>query len=430
MHALSPIALPAAELAAKRKRARNTLVAGVALGSTGHIAAVTVGTIVAHELLGSNALAGAPGATVVLGAALGAVLLSALMARRGRRTGLVAGYSIGVIGAFVATAAVLTRSFPLLLLGTMLIGFGNASNSLSRYTAADMVKTDRRASAIGTVVWASTVGSVVGPTLVPVAGEIAIRAGLPPLAGPYLVPVVFVGIAAILSFVFLRPDPYELADEDAVALAVPGDTTTERVWSIIRRPGVAAAIVALVVSQTVMVLIMTMTPLHMTEHGHSLGEVGIVLSAHTLGMFALSPLSGWLTERFGAVPTIFLGSATLGIAALMAAAAPADGGLILLLALFLLGLGWNFGFVAGSALLSQHLELHERTRVQGAADALIWSSAAAASLGSGLIMAAVGYTALGILGAAAVVIPVIVLRAHRRSGRHRDGAADVELPAA
>ena len=430
MHALSPIALPAAELAAKRKRARNTLVAGVALGSTGHIAAVTVGTIVAHELLGSNALAGAPGATVVLGAALGAVLLSALMARRGRRTGLVTGYSIGVFGALVATAAVLTRSFPLLLLGTMLIGFGNASNSLSRYTAADMVKTDRRASAIGTVVWASTVGSVVGPTLVPIAGEIAIRAGLPPLAGPYLVPVVFVGLAAVLSFVFLRPDPYQLADEDAVALAVPGDTTTERVWSIIRRRGVAAAIVALVVSQTVMVLIMTMTPLHMTEHGHSLGEVGIVLSAHTLGMFALSPLSGWLTERFGAVPTIFLGSATLGIAALMAAAAPADGGLILLLALFLLGLGWNFGFVAGSALLSQHLELHERTRVQGAADALIWSSAAAASLGSGLIMAAVGYTALGILGAAAVVIPVIVLRAHRRSGRHRDGAADVELPAA
>ena len=430
MHALSPIALPAAELAAKRKRARNTLVAGVALGSTGHIAAVTVGTIVAHELLGSNALAGAPGATVVLGAALGAVLLSALMARRGRRMGLVTGYSIGVFGAFVATAAVLTRSFPLLLLGTMLIGFGNASNSLSRYTAADMVKTDRRASAIGTVVWASTVGSVVGPTLVPIAGEIAIRAGLPPLAGPYLVPVVFVGLAAVLSFVFLRPDPYQLADEDAVALAVPGDTTTERVWSIIRRPGVAAAIVALVVSQTVMVLIMTMTPLHMTEHGHSLGEVGIVLSAHTLGMFALSPLSGWLTERFGAVPTIFLGSATLGIAALMAAAAPADGGLILLLALFLLGLGWNFGFVAGSALLSQHLELHERTRVQGAADALIWSSAAAASLGSGLIMAAVGYTALGILGAAAVVIPVIVLRAHRRSERHRRGAADVELPAA
>ena len=165
-----------------------------------------------------------------------------------------------------------------------------------------MVKTDRRASAIGTVVWASTVGSVVGPTLVPVAGELALRAGLPPLAGPYLVPVVFVGLAAILSFIFLRPDPYELADEDAVALAVPGDTTTERVWSIIRRPGVAAAIIALVVSQTVMVLIMTMTPLHMTAHHHDLAAVGIVISGHTFGMFGLSPISGRLTDRFGSVP--------------------------------------------------------------------------------------------------------------------------------
>jgi MFS family permease len=191
-----------------------------------------------------------------------------------------------------------------------------------------------------------------------------------------------------------------------------------------------AAVVALIVSQVVMVLIMTMTPLHMIEHGHSLGAVGIVLSAHTLGMFALSPLSGWLTDRVGAVRTIFLGSGTLAIAALMAAAAPADGGPLLVLGLFLLGLGWSFGFVAGSALLAQHLELHERTRVQGVADALIWSSAAAASLGSGLIMATVGYTALGLLGAAAVVIPVLVIRANRRAVHDVHDAHEVEAPAA
>jgi len=168
----------------------------------------------------------------------------------------------------------------------------------------------------------------------------------------------------------------------------------------------------------------------MTEHGHSLTDVGIVLSAHTLGMFALSPVSGRLTDRFGPVPTIFLGTATLAIAALMAAASPPDGGGILLLALFLLGLGWNFGFVAGSALLSQQLELHERTRVQGAADALIWSSAAAASLGSGVIMASAGYTALGILGAGALIIPVVVLRAHRRAERHGTGRVEADVPAA
>ena len=115
------------------------------------------------------------------------------------------------------------------------------------------------------------------------------------------------------------------------------------------------------------------------------------------------------------MPTIFLGTAILGLASLLAAFAPPDGGFVLLLALFLLGLGWSFGFVAGSAMLSENLEIHERTRVQGIADALIWSSAAAASLGSGLIMAGVGYTALGFLGVGAVIIPLVVLRAHHRA---------------
>ncbi len=427
---LSPAALDRA-----RRRSRNTLIAGVALGSTGHIAAVTVATIVAKDLLGSQTWAGAPGATVVLGAALGAVLLSALMARRGRRTGLVTGYSVGVLGALVATAAVITRSFPLLLLGTILIGFGNAANQLSRYTAADMVPPERRASAIGLVVWAATIGSVAGPWLVPIASEMASAVGLPPLAGPYLVPVVFVGLAALLSFVRLRPDPYDLADESTRADPDAEPAVILPVHEILRRPAVAAAIVALVVGQFVMVLIMTMTPLHMTEHGSDLGAVGMVLSGHTLGMFAFSPLSGWLSDRFGRVPTIFLGTAVLAIASLMAAFAPPDGGPMLMLGLFLLGLGWSFGFVAGSAMLSENLEIHERTRAQGVADALIWSSAAAASLGSGLIMAAVGYTALGILGAAAVVIPIIVLRSHRKDAARAarevaaaEAAAEVPLP--
>ena len=423
--ALSPAALEAA-----RRRSRNTLIAGVALGSTGHIAAVTVATIVAKDLLGSQTWAGLPGATVVLGAALGSVLLSALMARRGRRIGLVTGYSVGVLGALIATAAVMTRSFPLLLVGTVLIGFGNTSNQLSRYTAADLVPPERRASAIGLVVWASTIGSVVGPSLVPFASDWAAGLGLPPLAGPYLLPVVFVGLAAALSFFLLRPDPYDIADESTRAHPDAEPAVIGPVRDILRRPAVAAALVALVSGPFVMVLVMTMTPLHMTEHGHGLGAVGLVLSGHTLGMFAFSPLSGWLSDRFGRMPTIFLGTAVLAISSLMAAVAPPDGGLVLLVALFLLGLGWNFGFIAGSAMLSENLEIHERTRVQGAADALIWSSAAAASLGSGLIMAAVGYTALGILGAGAVIIPVVVLRSHRRDEAHGRAAAEVaaEIP--
>lgn len=414
------------ELAAARHRARLSLIAGVALGSTGHIAAVTVATIVAQDLLGSPTFAGAPGATVVLGAAIGSILLSSLMARRGRRIGLVTGYSVGVVGALVATAAVILRSFPLLLVGTLLIGFGNSSNQLSRYTAADLVPAARRASAIGMVVWGATVGSVVGPTLVPVASSLAGSFGLPPLAGPYLLPVLFVGIAAMLSFTLLRPDPYEIADTtppDPGRAPISG-SPSEALGTMLRRPGVTAAIVALVVGQFVMTLIMTMTPLHMTQHGHDLSAVGIVLSAHTLGMFALSPLSGRLTERIGPVRAIFTGTGVLAISAILAAVAPPSGDLILLVALFLLGLGWNIGFVAGSALLSEHLEVHERTRVQGFADALIWSAAAAASLGSGVIMAGAGYTALSVLALGLVAIPVMTLRAHRQALAARAGRAE------
>lgn len=404
-----------AALEPARRRARRTLAAGVALGSTGHIAAVTVATLVAKDLLGSDALVGLPGATVVLGAAIGAVLLSGLMARSGRRHGLVAGYGIGVIGALMATAAVLTRSFPLLLVGTTLIGFGNASNQLSRYAAADMVSHDRRASAIGMVVWGGTVGSVIGPWLAPYATMMAMAVGLPGLAGPYLVPVLFVGAAAMLSFAFLRPDPYELA------VATPEDLTgatpedRDPVHAILRRPSIVAALAALVVGQITMTLIMTMTPLHMTEHGHDLQAVGAVLSGHTLGMYAFSPVSGWLTDRMGRLPTIYLGTAVLAVSALMAVVAPPSGGLLLGVALFLLGLGWSFSYVGGSALLSDHLEIHERTRVQGVADALIWSVAAAASLGSGLIVAAAGYAALGVLSLGLVAIAVVMITGSRRT---------------
>jgi MFS family permease len=405
--------LDAAGLDRARRRSRWSLVAGVALGSTGHIAAVTVGTIVGQDLLGSPTWAGAPASSVVLGAATGALVLSSLMVRRGRRFGLATGYLIGVTGAIVATASVLTRSFPLLLLGTYLIGFGNSSNLLSRYAAADLVAPQRRASAIGFVVWGATVGSVVGPWLVPVSGAIAKGFGLPTLSGPYLGPIVFVGLAAVLSFLLLRPDPYAIADHSTIRQI--SDPAAAPLRAILRRPSVLAAIVALVAGQFTMVLIMTMTPLHMTAHGHDLAAVGFVLSAHTFGMYALAPVSGRLTERFGTVPTIFGGTAMLIGSALLAAFSPAEGGAFLVIALFLLGFGWNLGFVAGSSMLSAGLELAERTRVQGLADALIWSTSAAASLGSGVIVAFAGYTGLGLLGAGLVAIPIAVLASRRRA---------------
>jgi MFS family permease len=405
--------LDEAGLERARRRSRWGLAIGVAVGSTGHVAAVTVAPIVGQDLLGSPTLAGAPAASVVLGAAAGALLLSSLMARRGRRLGLTSGYLVGVVGAVIATASVLGRSFPLLILGMFLIGFGNSANLLSRYAAADLVRSDRRASAIAVVVWGATIGSVLGPWLVPVAGDLATSLGLPPLSGPYLAPIVFVGLAAALSFGLLRPDPFALAHHSTIRQASDPDAAPLR--TIIARPTVMAAIVALVIGQFTMVLIMTMTPLHMTAHGHGLAAVGLVISAHTAGMYALAPVSGRLAERLGNLLTILLGTAVLVTAGALAALAPPEGGNLLLLALFLLGFGWNLGFVAGSAMLSGSLELAERARVQGLADALIWSTSAVASLGSGAIVAVAGYAGLSVLGAALVAIPIAVLLARRRT---------------
>ena len=388
--------------------------AGVALGSTGHIAASTVATIAARNIAGSTAWSGAPGAAVVLGAALGAVSLSNLMVRAGRRVGLATGYAIGVSGAFVATFAIVLSSLPLLLIGTVLIGFGNASNQLSRYVAADLYPSAQRASALGIVVWGATVGAVIGPNLAAPAAALASGLGLPALAGAYLVPVAFVGSATVLTLVALRPDPYALADVSSRHDQPRGDqTTSASLAAVLRRPNVPVAIVALVTVQIVMVLIMTMTPLHMTEQGHDLAAVGIVISGHTLGMYGLSPISGRLTDRLGSVPVILAGLAVSALAAILAAVAPDDGGLLLFLALFLLGYGWNLGYVAGSTLLTQGLGLAERTRLQGATDGLIWSSAAAASLGSGIVVATAGYATLGLLGAALVVVPAILVIARR-----------------
>jgi MFS family permease len=405
---LGPIAVEKA-----RRRTRWVLFLSVALGSTGHLAAATVASIVGQDLLGTAALAGAPSASVVFGAAVGAIGLSWLMARRGRRVGLTSGYVIGLAGAVVATLAVVIRSFPLLILGTFVIGFGNSSNNLSRYAAADLVSPNRRAVAIGLVVWGSTVGGIVGPSLVPVGQQIAPLFGLPELAGPYLIPMAFVSVAAVLTFFLLRPDPFALAHESNIHTDTGEPRTSTR--EILMRPAVLAAVAALIAGQATMVLIMTMTPLHLTEHGHGLDIVGIVISGHVAGMFALAPVSGWITQHLGTVRTIFLGTGVLVAASALAALAPPTSDEILFVALFLLGWGWNLGFVAGSAMLSSEIGLAERARVQGTADAVIWTTSALASLGSGAVVAAAGFSTLGFLGVAIVLAPVWLLLNRRRA---------------
>jgi MFS family permease len=406
--------LSPSRLAALRRRSLLSLMAGVALGSTGHIAAVTVATIVAKDLAGTTVWSGAPSAAVVLGAAFGATVLSRLMASRGRRTGLVLGYAVAVAGALVATLAISGESLPLFMIGILFIGFGNSANLLSRYAAADLYPVARRASAIGLVVWGATFGAVLGPNLVGWAGQLSEGIGLPTLAGPYLLPIVFVGGAALLSFAMLRPDPYALADRselDSMAERPAGESSLE---ALLRRPHVPAVVIALVAGQAVMTLIMTMTPLHMADHGHDLSAVGLVISGHILGMYALSPISGRLTDRFGSAAIVTAGLIVVAFSAILSAVAPPEGGPVLFIALFLLGYGWNLGFVAGSALLTHGLAVTERTRLQGLTDALIWSSSAAASIGSGVVVAVAGFTSLGLMGAALVIGPAWLVIARRR----------------
>jgi MFS family permease len=394
---------------ALRRRMRWVLFGVSALGSTGYIAAVTVGTLVAAELSGGPALGGLPTAVTTIGTASAASLLALTMLRIGRRGGILLGLAVGALGGGVVFAAVLLASIPLLLVGSALTGFANAAGNLGRYIAADMVPPERRASEIGVVVWGTTIGTVVGPNLAAPAGALAAAAGLPELAGAYAVTIAFVGLAAVVGYVVLRPEPYALADPSALHRPV---ATTERApatATILLRPTVLVALVTFVAAQVVMVLIMTMTPLHLMAHGHGLDTVGFVLSAHTFGMFGLSPLSGRLTDRFGAVPVIGSGLATLALAALLAAIAPPDGGFGLTIALFLLGYGWNLCFVAASAMISHGLALAERTRIQGIADTLTWGTAAFASLASGLVVASASYTTLGFLGMALLLPPALML---------------------
>jgi len=402
------------ELARLRRRMRWVLFLVAALGSTGYISAVTVGTLVAAQFSGGAALGGLPTTLTTIGTATAASLLALLMLRAGRRPGMLAGLGVGVLGGTVVFASVLSESIPLLLLGSAFTGFANAAGNLGRYIAADMAPPARRASAIGLVVWGTTVGAVIGPNLTAPAGAVAVELGLPELAGAYATTVIFIGLAWILAAVALRPEPYTLADPSALRPSLEDAAApAPQLTGLLTRPSVAVALVSLVSAQVVMVLIMTMTPLHLIEHGHGLATVGIVLSAHTFGMFGLSPITGRLTDRFRPPRVIASGFVVLAIAALLAAVAPADGGLLLTLALFLLGYGWNLCFVAASSLVSQGLALSERTRVQGVADTLTWGTAAFASLSSGLVVAAASYTVLGLVGLGLAVIPLAFLASQR-----------------
>jgi MFS family permease len=385
-----------------QRRTVRTLVVSQAFGGLGISIGIAVAALLAEEVSGSEELAGLPQTTQVLGAAIASWLLARMMGRSGRRVGLSTGYLLGSAGAGLCVVAGVVGSFLLLLVGATLLGATTAANNQSRYAATDLARSEGRARALSVVVWATTIGAVVGPNLTGSAGRAGRALGVPVLTGPFLFALVgTLGAAAVVA-VFLRPDPLLVAREAALdrGEATRGRTSWPRVVEVVRtRPGVAAGTAALALAHAVMVSVMVMTPLHMHHGGATLEVIGVVISVHVLGMYALAPVVGWLTDRLGRPTVLAVGAAVLLLALLLSGTAPAGASYQIGVGLFLLGLGWSLCTVAASTLLSESAPLDARTDVQGAADLVMGLTAAAAGAAAGVVVGSLGYAALNVFAA-------------------------------
>ncbi|WP_310964604.1 MFS transporter [Nocardioides terrisoli] len=384
-----------------QRRTLGVLVVSQALGGLGSTIGVAVAAVLAEEVSGSKALAGLVQTAQVLGAAVASFLLASLMGRHGRRTGLVVGYLVGAVGAAACVLGGAVRSFPVLLLGGLLLGANSASNYQSRYAAADLATPRTRARALAVVLWATSVGAVLGPNLTGPSGTVAVDLGLPRLTGPFAFSVVAVLLAVVVVAVALRPDPLLVARERAgqVDVVRPG-TSWGRVREVVTtHPGVAAGILAISAGHAVMVAVMVMTPLHMHHGGAQLEVIGIVVSVHVLGMYFFSPLVGWAADRFGRTLVLVAGAGILLVAMLLCGTSPMGASWRIGIGLLLLGVGWSCSTVAGSAMLTESTPLAARTDVQGAADLCMNGAAAVAAALAGVVMQELGFGALNLFGA-------------------------------
>ncbi len=343
-----------ADLALVQRRTVRVLVLGQAVGAVGITIGIATASLLARDLSGSESLAGLAQTAQVLGAAVASYLLARLMSRRGRRIGLAAGYLIGAAGAFLAVVAGVVESMLLLMAGAALLGSATAANSGARYAATDLAPADRRARALSTVVWATTIGAVAGPNLTGLSAAVADRLGIPELTGPFAVGSIGMLGAALVVGVFLRPDPLllarELADEPP---ATTSSTSWGRVVEAVRvRPALAAAIAGLAGAHAAMVAVMVMTPLHMEHGGSGLEVIGIVISVHVLGMFAFSPLVGLAVDRAGRAPVLAAGGGLLLASLVLSGVSPEGTSWQIFAGLFLLGLGWSCATVAASTLIA------------------------------------------------------------------------------
>jgi MFS family permease len=408
----------------EQRRTLVILVLAQVLSGVALAAGVTVGALLAQDMLESTRLSGVPSALFAAGGAIAAVGVGRLSERYGRRVGLSAGYLVGAVGGFGVVAAAWLDNVVLLFASLFVYGAGVATSLQARYAGADLAAPSRRGRALSIVLVATTLGAVVGPNLVTLTGRMAQAIGIPVLAGPFLLAGVAYSAAGLLLWAMLRPDPLQLARAlatapslkgyDAQSPANPAATGPEltsgqrhSAWS----PAVVSGAGILVLSQFVMVAIMTMTPIHIQHHGHDLSATGVVIGAHIAAMFLPSPLSGWLVDRVGPRAIATASAVTLLVAGLLAAAAPSASVIILGLALILLGLGWNFGLVSGSTVITDAVPLAFRARTQGTVDLVVALAAACGGVGSGLLVSATSFRTLAVLsGVVALgVIPFAAL---------------------
>jgi MFS family permease len=386
------------------------------LSSAAFIAAFTVNALAGIDLGGCHAVAGVPGAIYVLGQAAGAVTWGFSMERIGRRRGIAFGQLAGAVGSATAVYALIVHSFSLFLMGLFLLGTARAAVDLGRFAAAEVHVAAKRGRAISHVVLGSTIGAVAGPLLVGPAGHLAAWAGAAELTGPYGLSFGVLALAAGLIFAGLRPDPRDLGRE--LARVHPESVRAGAVRplaEIVRQPEVVLAVVVMMFAQMVMMVPMSITSVHMKIHEHTLIAVSFVISAHAIGMYAFSVFSGRATDRWGRKPVIILGSVVLILSCLMGA--PSTGFAALCAALFLLGLGWNLAYVAGSTLLADQLSPGERTKMQGFNDLLLNLASAASQAGSGVIYAAGGFGPMCLASAVMAAVPLALLAWQRNVAR-------------
>ncbi|RBY85191.1 MFS transporter [Blastococcus sp. TF02A-26] len=404
------------DLARVQRRTVAVLGSGTALSGLGVTIGITLGGLLARDVAGSDSASGLGQTAGVLGAAVLAVPLARISDRSGRRAGLAAGFAVAVVGAVVTVVAAALSSLPLLMAGLFAFGAATACGLQARYAAADLAAPERRGRDLSLVVWATTIGSVLGPNLAGPGADLGVRLGLPSLGGGFALSAAVFLLVAALFLGLLRPDPLLLArrlrDGDGPAPTRPPRATRTALTAVWASPGGRLGLTAVVVSHAVMVGVMVMTPVHMGHagghEGTTLRLIGLVISVHVAGMYLFSPLVGWLADRLGRRAVVALAAVLLlAAAALSGTAGPEDAGQ-LGAGLFLLGLGWSCGLVAGSTLVTESVGPQLRPTAQGGADLLMGLGAALAGVVGGPLLTLGGFGLVSGVSAA-LVVPLVVV---------------------